>query len=88
MRNIIYQTKKKARAEINLRSIVPQEYYNFLDVFSKKNLDTFLPYQKYNHKIHLKEKQKPSHILLYKIFPKELDAIKRYLNFYLAKRFI
>ena len=51
MRDIQYQAEKKARAEINPKSVVFQEYYNFLDIFSKKDSDTFSLHQKYNHKI-------------------------------------
>ena len=40
MRDILYQAEKKARAETNLISVLPQEYHDFLDVFSKKDLDT------------------------------------------------
>ena len=40
MRNIQYQTEKEARAETNSKSVVLQEYHDFLDVFSKKDLDT------------------------------------------------
>ena len=88
MRDIQYQAEKEARAETNPKSVVPQENHNFLDVFSKKNLDTLPPHRKYDHKIHLKEEQKPGHAPLYKMSPKKLDAIKRYLNSYLAKEFI
>ena len=76
MRNIQYQVEKKARAETNLKNIIFQEYHNFLDVFSKKNSDTLFLYQKYAHKIYLEEEQKPSHMLLYKLFPEKLDLIK------------
>ena len=68
IRDIQYQAKKKARAETNPISIVPQEYHDFLDDFSKKDLDTLLSHQKYDHKIHLKEEQKLGYALLYKIF--------------------
>ena len=88
MRDIQYQAEKKTEIEIDLKNVVTQEYHNFLDVFSKKDLDTLSLYWKYDHKIHLEKEQKPSHAQLYKIFPKELDAVKRYLNFHLAKRFI
>ena len=76
MRDIQYQDKKKARAEIDPISVVPQEYYDFLDVFSKKNSDTLFPYWKYDHKIHLEEEQKPDHAPLYKMLFKELDTVK------------
>ena len=36
MRDIQYQAEKEAKAETNPTSVVPQEYYDFLDVFSKK----------------------------------------------------
>ena len=88
MKDIQYQAEKEARAETNPKSVVPQEYYNFLDVFSKKNSDTLLSHQKYDHKIYLEEEQKPSHAPLYKMSPKELDAVKHYLNSHLVKRFI
>ena len=88
MRDIQYQAEKGAKAKINPTSIVPQEYHNFLNVFSKKDLDTLFPHQKYDHKIYLGKEQKPGYALLYKMSPKELDAIKRYLDSYLAKGFI
>ena len=88
MRDIQYQAVKEDRAETNPTSVVPQEYHNFLDVFSKKNLDTLPPHQKYDHKIYLEEEQKPSHAPLYKMSLKELDAVKQYLDSHLAKKFI
>ena len=88
MRDIQYQAEKEARAETDPKSVVPQEYHNFLDVFSKKNSDTFSPNRKYDYKIHLEEKQKPGHASLYKMSPKELDAVKKYLDSHLAKGFI
>lgn len=64
IRDIQYQVKKKVKFETNLKSIVSQEFHNFLDIFSKKNSDTLLLHQKYNYKIYSKEKQKPNHKLL------------------------
>ncbi len=55
MRDIQYQAEKKAKAKTDLKSVVPQKYHDILDVFSKKDLDTLPPYQKYDHKIHLEE---------------------------------
>ena len=88
MRDIQYQAEKEARAETNPKSVVPQEYHDFLDVFSKKDSDTLPPHRKYDHKIHLEEEQKPGHAPLYKMSPEELDAVKRYLDSHLAKGFI
>ena len=88
MRDIQYQAEKEARAETDPKCVASQEYHKFLDVFSKKDSDTLLPHWKYNHKIHLEKKQKPGHAPLYKMSFEELDAVKKYLNSYLAKRFI
>ena len=76
MKDIQYQAEKEARAETNSTSVVPQEYHDFLDVFSKKDSDTLPPYRKYNHKIHLEKEQKPGYAPLYKMSPKKLDAVK------------
>lgn len=76
MRDIQYQDDKKARAKTYSKSVICQEYHDFLDIFLKKNSDILSPYQKYDHKIHLKEEQKPSHAPLYKISPKKLDVVK------------
>ena len=88
MRDIHYQAEKEARAETDPKSVVPQEYLDFLDIFSMKDLDTLPPHRKYDYKIHLEEEQKPGHTPLYKISSEELDAIKRYLDSHLAKGFI
>ncbi len=55
MRDIQYQAEKEARAEINPKSVVYPEHYNFPDIFSKKNSNTLLLHRKYDHKIHLEE---------------------------------
>ena len=44
MRDIQYQAEKEARAETDPKSVVSQEYHDFLDVFSKKDSDTLPPY--------------------------------------------
>ncbi len=55
MRDLEYQAEKEARQETNLRTVVPEEYHDLLDVFFKKNSDTLPPHRKYNHKIILEE---------------------------------
>ena len=88
MRNLKYQAEKETRSETDPRYIVSEEYHNLLNIFSKKNSDILSPHRKYNHKIILEKQNKPAYILLYKISPQELDAIKHYLNSHSAKRFI
>lgn len=68
MRNLEYQAKKKLRLKINPKIVVPEEYHDFLDVFSKKNSDTLFSYQKYDYIIILEENQKYSYTLFYKMF--------------------
>lgn len=56
IKNLKDQEKKKSRSKIDLKSIIIEEYHNFLEIFFKKNLDILLLYQKYNHKIILQKK--------------------------------
>lgn len=55
IKNLKFQTTKEARSETDQKRVVSKEYYNLLNMFSKKNLDTLSLYQKYAHKILLKE---------------------------------
>ena len=55
MRDLEYQAEIKAKPETNLRSVIPKEYHDLLDIFSKKDFDTLPPHRKYNHKIILEE---------------------------------
>ncbi len=88
MRDLEYQAEKETKPETDPRTVVPEEYHDLLDVFSKKNSDTLPPHQKYDHKIILKEEQKHGHAPFYKISPQELDVVKHYLDLHLAKGFI
>ena len=88
MKDLEYQAEKEARPETNPRIIISEEYYNFLDMFSKKDSDMFPSHQKNDHKIILEEEQKPDHAPLYKMSPQKLGAVKYYLNLHLAKKFI
>ena len=85
MKNLEYQVEKEARPETNPRSIVLEEDHNLLNVFSKKNSNTLLFHQKYDHKILIKEQQKYSYTPLYKISPQKLDIVKCYLDSHFAK---
>ena len=55
MKDIQYQAEKEARAKTDPKSVVLQEYHDFLDVFSKKDSNILPPHRKYDHKIHLEE---------------------------------
>lgn len=54
MKDIQSQTGKKTRAKTNPKSVLTQEYYNFLHIILKKDSNTLLLYQKYDYKIHFK----------------------------------
>lgn len=76
-------SKKKAKPETNPKSIVLKEYHDLLNVFYKKNSDTFLVlYQKYNYKVILKKEHMHGYDLFYKMLPKELNTVKCYLHLY------
>ena len=53
MRDIKYQLNKKTKPLTNPKTVVPEKYHDFLDVFSKDIANTLRPYGKYNHKIEL-----------------------------------
>ena len=55
MKDIEYQLNKIAKTPTNLKTVVPEKYHKFFDVFSKKASDTFLPHSKYDHQICLLE---------------------------------
>ena len=67
IRDLEFQAEKKARPEINPKTVVSKEYHSFLDVLLKKNSDTLPSHQKYDHKFILKEEQKHGYALLYKM---------------------
>lgn len=48
--------EKEARTETDLKSVLPQKYYNFFDIVSKKNSHTILLHQQYDYKIYLEER--------------------------------
>lgn len=54
-KDISYQAGKKVRLATYPENVVLQESHDFLDAFSKKDSNTFLPYQEYNHKISLEK---------------------------------
>ena len=58
IQDIEYQLNKKTKPLTNPKTVVPEEYHNFLDIFSKDILDTLRPYGKYNHKIKLLTNEK------------------------------
>ncbi|MCJ1271029.1 hypothetical protein MMC22_010928, partial [Lobaria immixta] len=55
MKDIEYQLNKMAKTPTDPKTVVPEEYQKFLDVFSKEVSDTLSSHSKYNHQICLLE---------------------------------
>ena len=56
--NINFQMNKTDKAPTDPKIVVPEEYHDFLDVFSKEASDTVAEHSKYDHKIRLLERHK------------------------------
>ena len=78
----------KPKKIIDPASIVPVEFHDLLDVFSKQEADKLPPHRSYDHKIVLKEGAIPSSGPLYKMSAPELLVLQKYLKENLAKGFI
>lgn len=71
------------KLKTNSKSVVPKEYHNFLDIFSKKYSNILLFYQNYDYKMILEKKYKLNHNFLYKILWKKLNIDKYCLDLYI-----
>ena len=64
------------------------KYYNFLNIFSRDEIDKFFSYRFNNYKISLIFKKKSIFDLLYFIFQNKFRILKKYFNNNLIKGFI
>jgi Reverse transcriptase (RNA-dependent DNA polymerase) len=71
-----------------VRKVLPEEYWPYIDVFSKIESDKLPPHRSYDHRIELTESNRLSYSPLYKMTAEELEIIKQYLIDNLAKGFI
>ena len=74
-----------------LARLLPSQYSEYANVFSKDASDILLPHRSYNHKIQLENDAKPGDLgysPLYHQTTAELEAIKKYLVENLDKGFI
>ena len=91
MRDIEYQLNKGTKPPTDPRTVVPAEYHDFLDVFSKDISDTLRPYGKYDHRIEfLKDKDLGDlgHSALRGMSIPQLEFVKKFLKEHLKKGFI
>ncbi|KXN88590.1 hypothetical protein AN958_06963 [Leucoagaricus sp. SymC.cos] len=68
--------------------LVPPEYHSFLRVFSEKESERFPPKRKWDHEIKLLDSFTPKAFPNYKLTPKEMDKLDKFLDENLAKGYI
>lgn len=89
LKDVEYEMAKRKKTVTNPKLVVPEEYHDFLDVFSKQDADRLPPHRKYDHKIELMEgREAPSKAPLYRMSEQELELVKTYLKEHLDKGFI
>ena len=88
LRDINFELAKGEKPITDPKTIVPPEYHDFLDVFSKEKADELPPHRKHDHTIELLEGKGPGHAPLYNMSEGELLPVKRYLEENLKKGFI
>ena len=89
MKDIEYQLNKMAKALTDPKTVVLEEYHEFLDVFLKKASNTLSPHSKYNHQICLLEGYKDyDNSPLSKMSESKLQFVKKFLEEHLKKGFI
>ena len=74
--------------DAGLPDIIPQEYHQYLDVFSRVKADKLPPHRTYDHQIPLEEGKSPPFGPIYSLSEHELKTLREYLEENLAKGFI
>ena len=59
---------------------IPEEYYEFTDVFSKKKANTLVEHCPYDLKINLKEDAASPIEMIYSLSPLKLKALQKFIN--------
>ena len=89
MRNIKYQLEKTTKTPTDPKTMVPEEYHEFLDVFSKEASDTLSEHSKYDYRIRFLESYKNhGNSPLRAISKPKLQFVKKFIEEHLKKRFI
>ncbi|SPC61518.1 uncharacterized protein UHOD_11135 [Ustilago sp. UG-2017b] len=74
--------------DTGLSDIIPPEYHQYLDVFSRVRADKLPPHRTYDHYIPLEEGKSPPFGPIYSLSEHELKALRGYLEENLAKGFV
>ena len=89
MKNIEYQLNKTAKTPTDPKTVVSEEYHEFLDVFLKEASDMLSPHSKYDHQIRLLERYRDhGNSPLSKMSESKLQFVKKFLEEHLKKGFI
>jgi len=86
MRNI--DKALKITSSVDSATLLPLEYHDFLDVFSRELTDTLSERRLYDHKIQLQKGKTSIFESLYDMSQDELRVLKKYLKNNLIKDFI
>ena len=89
MRDIIYKQKKQEQdEEIDPKTILPKEFHEYLDVFSKAAADTLPSHGPSDHHITLEGDVKLGYSPLYNMSQEEQEIMRKYVHEHMSKDFI
>jgi hypothetical protein len=92
MKDILYEQRKQERQEqeeeIDPKTILPKEFHDFLDVFSKAAADTLPSHGPSDHHITLEGDVKLGYSPLYNMSKDEQEIMRKYVYEHLSKDFI
>jgi RNase H-like domain found in reverse transcriptase/Reverse transcriptase (RNA-dependent DNA polymerase)/Integrase zinc binding domain/Integrase core domain/Chromo (CHRromatin Organisation MOdifier) domain len=71
-----------------LATVVPPEYHDFFDVFSREEAKAMPPHRDYDHTIEIEDDKPLPHGPIYPCSGKELEALREFLDDMLGKGFI
>jgi RNase H-like domain found in reverse transcriptase/Reverse transcriptase (RNA-dependent DNA polymerase)/Integrase zinc binding domain/Chromo (CHRromatin Organisation MOdifier) domain/Integrase core domain/Retroviral aspartyl protease len=69
-------------------SLIPEEYHEFADVFSRKEANKLPPHRPYDHRIPLQEGTAPPFGPIYNLTAEELKTVREYIEKHLKTQFI
>ena len=88
LRDIDDQIQKDTDTPTDPKTVLPEEFHDLIDVFSKLASDELAPHREHDHKIVIEGNQKLGHSPLRGMSSRELDFVKKYLEDNLKKGFI
>ncbi|KXN88649.1 hypothetical protein AN958_06914, partial [Leucoagaricus sp. SymC.cos] len=72
----------------NPLDIMPKEYHHYMNIFSDKEAKQFPPSRKWDHQIELLPSFEPKAFPNYKLAPKEMEELNKFLDKNLEKKYI